>query len=409
MASIKSNRAIWLMGLLLVGRLSGHAGSLRKIWEVDVRKIVQGIPSPNVASFPLQLLKFSPDGQQLAVAVAWDLSPKVFKSQLLVIQTQHPTQAAKQFEISAAVASEGLPSATLFGWSPDGKTLFAAGKVIHLQNGATCEPPRPSAPPFWPSALLGDDLLIQGGPDSPDGPAVRAWMDAIRESLKNNGNRPPSSFPPAPPEVRSHFKFFDSECKPQGQWEVTEAWQIHDVSIERGLVAMTRKLGFNTYTFLTVDPIARKIIRRWSADNGNMGSFADGGKVMCRGGDVIGKGKAPSICWDVDTGNKIGQPPTINGGDPMVTAAHSSRIVASSNRRVRRPFFSDNVGTVVDRQVVWDFRSGEELVSWRPKSQSYIDVNNERVEEPFQFTISPDGEYIAEGGNGIVRLYKIEP
>src|SRR5579872_220494 len=98
MASIKANRSVALMVLLLVGRLSSQAGSLREIWELDLRKIVRGTPSSNVASLPLQLLQFSPDGQQLAVAVAWDLSWKVFKSQLLVIQTQHPTEAAKQFE-----------------------------------------------------------------------------------------------------------------------------------------------------------------------------------------------------------------------------------------------------------------------------------------------------------------------
>lgn len=31
------------------------------------------------------------------------------------------------------------------------------------------------------------------------------------------------------------------------------------------------------------------------------------------------------------------------------------------------------------------------------------------IEEPFVFAISPDGQHIAEGGNGKVRLYRIEP
>lgn len=93
----------------------------------------------------------------------------------------------------------------------------------------------------------------------------------------------------------------------------------------------------------------------------------------------------------------------------MVTAAHSSRVVATDYHRVFDFLFSDDYEPVVDKLVVWDFRRGKELVSWRPKSQSYLDVDNKRVKEPFQFTISPDGEYIAEGGNGIVRLYKIEP
>jgi hypothetical protein len=41
--------------------------------------------------------------------------------------------------------------------------------------------------------------------------------------------------------------------------------------------------------------------------------------------------------------------------------------------------------------------------------QSY-DIGLEPVKkEWFAFTMSPDGQFIAEGGNGVLRLYKIDP
>ena len=64
---------------------------------------------------------------------------------------------------------------------------------------------------------------------------------------------------------------------------------------------------------------------------------------------------------------------------------------------------------VLKRRVVFDFMTGRELGAWRPEIQPY-DVGIEPVRKRLlPFTISPDGQYVAEGGNGIIRLYKIEP
>jgi hypothetical protein len=406
MALIKCSRTFLLMLAVLVGQSAANSGELRKVWELDLRKIVRGTPSANAATLPVQLLRFSPDGQQIAVAVGWDLSRKIFKSQLLVTDVRQPEAAPKQFVISAGVGNEGTLESSHFGWSPDGKTVFAAGKVIRLPDGTACEPP-----PGW-TVLIGNDSLVQVRSDPIDGKAVRAQMDAMREWFRNHPGLPytPSAIPPSPPEPKSHFKFFDSECQARGEeWQVTEKWDIHDVSTERGLLAMTREVGFLKHELLIVDPFARKIIRRWPPDSGPRGQFVDGGKAMCGGGDVEDTGKAPLSCWEVDSGEKISEAPTINGGEPIAAAAHSSRIIASDFRRANRPLFSDNYVAILQRRVVLDVRTGKELVSWRPQSQSYININNEREEEPFQFAISPDGQYIAEGGNGTIHLYKIEP
>jgi hypothetical protein len=124
--------------------------------------------------------------------------------------------------------------------------------------------------------------------------------------------------------------------------------------------------------------------------------------------------KAPVTCWEVDTGRTIAEAPTINGGDPMATAQHASQIVASDYRRSKMSFSSE-YKEELKKRIVWDFRSGKELVSWRPDFQSwdfqlFIDPQKplKRVSEPFRFTISPDGQYVAEGGGGGIQIYKIE-
>jgi hypothetical protein len=51
-------------------------------------------------------------------------------------------------------------------------------------------------------------------------------------------------------------------------------------------------------------------------------------------------------------------------------------------------------------------------VSWQPKIEETIIGTSEFrqvVRKPYRFAISPDGEYIIEGGAGELILRKIEP
>ena len=66
----------------------------------------------------------------------------------------------------------------------------------------------------------------------------------------------------------------------------------------------------------------------------------------------------------------------------------------------------------LERRVLWDYRTGQQLADWIPESQKWQypigDMKLERSNR-FAFAISPTGRYIAEGGNGVLRLYDIEP
>jgi hypothetical protein len=107
----------------------------------------------------------------------------------------------------------------------------------------------------------------------------------------------------------------------------------------------------------------------------------------------------------------IGKPGAINGGLPIATANLSTRIVGSDLRRVFR--FTDESGVRLEARVVWDFQTGEEIARWSPKAQKFeTDVAGKSPrsdQDVFRFDISPDGKYVAEGGNGWVYLYELQP
>jgi hypothetical protein len=402
-------RVNWLgmLSLIVAGLVSqsvGHSDSLKKVWDLDLKKIIGARGLKYTHDLPVVGLRFSPDGASLAAVV--DLQAENvngvrqgYKSYLIAIRAYQPESVAGVFEVDGGLAvGENGAGPDNFGWSPSGKMIYAGGIVFDFEQGKRCEMPGNN---FFGALFLGDDLAMEK--ERPDFGPSGDWYKV------------------------SHFTFLDADCQPQGKWEVSEQWTIQDVSLDRGLLSVSRTirdlpieelrkgaLWFKTEN-LIVDPIARKVLHRWAGTQAPGGHFVDSGKAICAGSDAAAADRAPVTCWEVDTGKKIGEAPTANGGDPIVTALHGPRIVASDYRRRKIPFSSE-YKEVFNHRVVWDFRSGKELVSWRPEFQSWefqIEVDPSKplkhVREPYRLAISPDGQYIVEGGNGVLHLYRIVP
>lgn len=117
------------------------------------------------------------------------------------------------------------------------------------------------------------------------------------------------------------------------------------------------------------------------------------------------------ICWDVDTAKQIGQA-TVSGSvsSGSGVSSRSSRVVLDDPHGTGIPFAS-TFTEMAARRRVWDFGTNEEVASWRLRFITYsttLDGDGfNRDRRPIPCAISPDGEYIVEGDDGKIWLYKI--
>ena len=373
----------WLMtsSFILMMDFCGHASgqTKRQIWEVDLAKI-PGIGTVARDELPVLALRFSPDGNRIAAVVGRyaDTQSLAFTSHLFVLDVSSPAGKAQRFEIPAGVSdSENGPGLFDFGWSPLGDMINVGGSVIRLQDGRVCQVPSQGG------FITKDRVVTHTGRTRTDSGHTSVW---------------------------NATDFSHGDCPLARVLEGGNDWGIHDISADRHLlfVSIVDPTKASSDESLLVDALDGRVIHRLQ---GVGYQFADSGKAICGGGTVDEDARVPVTCWDSDTGVEIATASSVNGGTPIATALHASRIIASDYSRVPIPFTTE-YAEVLRRRVVWDFHSGRELISWRPQYQTYLFRTRTRsrsVKEPFRFAISPGGTYILEGGNGILSLYRIEP
>jgi len=96
----------------------------------------------------------------------------------------------------------------------------------------------------------------------------------------------------------------------------------------------------------------------------------------------------------------------------ILPALHASRIIITEYGR-KFDFIEMRwaLGSIKKR-ILWDYRIGKELVSWRPKFQNELIYTkngpNQIIKHPYRVAISPDGNLLAEGGAGEIMLKKID-
>jgi hypothetical protein len=163
-----------------------------------------------------------------------------------------------------------------------------------------------------------------------------------------------------------------------------------------------------TKTFV-LDYQTKAIVQPWSEGGPFWDqSFAEGGKSVCAVGGY-GRGSLHAQCWDVASGKRIAEFNGFTGGQPAAVSTRGSRVVLTHIRFFRGITEEFDMKSYKNR-VVWDFRTGKEVVAWAPQTQVSETGSSHQLENPTEwapFAISPTGRYLAEGGNGVLRIYSL--
>jgi hypothetical protein len=374
----KSTQIAFLLTVTL--QVGAYGGSLHKVWDIDLRAELRSPSGRELMEPSIFALRFSLDGTRIAVGGGAYRLGQPIMSRLLLVQIGDAKDKIRHFDI-ADIASDSevlgvRPPA--IAWSPTGDFILAGVNLIRLQDGSRCE-----IPPTLAQAFLGADRIVA-------------------RMLAKTGS----------PDL----EFFDSSCKSTGAWDIGyPEWSLADVSPDRGFVAVLRTNSASQVPLgelVVLNPIARKIVRSWpSSQSGYYARFAERGRVICAGDnseDLYEKRRVPPRCMNVDTGQEIAESPGINGGAPLFAAQDGTRVIASDYSHLWNVFYRE-YDTSLNRRDVWDFAKNTVVASWRPDTQFYGPIGSKSKKVPFAFAISPDGDYVAEAGNGILRLYKIEP
>jgi len=361
-------------------QVGAYGGSLRKVWEIDLKAEIKGPVGSMLMQPSILAIRFSPDSTKIAVGGGAYRMDRPVRSRLVLVQVEHPRINIRHFDI-ADIASDsevlGIRPPAI-AWSPAGDSILAGVNLIRLSDGSSCE-----IPATLEQAFFGSDRIVARMPSK----AGSAGLE-----------------------------FFDFGCKSTGFSDIAyPEWTFADASSDRGLVVLlrTNSTGPTQSSELVVlDPMTRKIVRSWpTSKTGYYARFAERGKVICAGDngeDLSTDRQVPPRCMNVDTGEEIAEAHGINGGAPLSAAEHGNRILASDHSHFWNVLYRE-YDTALKRRGIWDFGKNTVIASWQPDTQLYGALASKPAKGPFTFAISPDGDFVAEAGNGILRLYKIEP
>jgi hypothetical protein len=152
-------------------------------------------------------------------------------------------------------------------------------------------------------------------------------------------------------------------------------------------------------------------IRRWSLPEAVAygGVFAESGNAFCTEPTLESvRSKHEWVCRNLATGSEILRRPLSLGVGGVRIVANKLIIGHSKIWLVpfplQRLFDTDHVVTQTDQEM-WDFQIGRKIASWRINWQRVLP----KADAASESAVSPDGELVAVGGSGILRVYRVSP
>ncbi len=335
---------------------------LRKIWKLrtaDILPLPKGRLPAEAVVFGLG---FSPDGDRLVAIVG--LSRK--EATVVILDVTEPKANFRKMDVNPEFYESESPANTrAILWSQTGQKMILNRFLVDLSDNSFCTLPK-SLFRFSSAALL--------------------------------------------QVAESEFKFFNWSCD-NAEYAGRPKFSILDASEQRALLCIAPIRAVSAPVEIveasTLKPILQVPVSREPYPN--IVRFAESGAVVCGTNGTLWKQDA--ACWEVDTGKEISRSPKHSQLD-MLPSLHSSRIILTEyGRKVDFIDWRWALGSAKKR-IIWDCRTGQELVSWRPKYQNetvfFKDGSKNIYKHPYRIAIAPNGKLIAEGGAGEIILQRID-
>lgn len=336
--------------MAIASTLASGGNSLRQVWEFR-------LPGGQVVLD----LGFSPDGSQLAVTT---------DAQLLILDVQNPTNAPRQFDLNTC--------GNHLAWSPDGNALLVCGHVVRLDTGSSCD-------------------------------LARNSLERTMGNLSNN-----FFWLSTNQLIRGDRTTTDLACQPLEPWQAESKWHVAGTEPTRGWIVLrqwvqrTASNGstqpYNSYAIANRDSHALTSGLFLIDTFGDNTVVAPGASAVCSTVYHPGQSKPTLGCWNMPNGSSI--PVAAELKDYVITRA-SERSAVVVAERPKYDFWGSFFGEIPDyfNLIVFDIGSGHRLASLKARRQHVASSNLRNWF--FYSALSANGDLLAEGGDGHVRLLQL--
>ena len=164
-----------------------------------------------------------------------------------------------------------------------------------------------------------------------------------------------------------------------------------------------------THEIAVLDSKDRNEIRRWSLPGGApyFGSFAKSGTTLCAMETSPTPDATDLICWDIESGSELlhqtlpsGWSVFMIGGGELIGIEHHD---IKKVPRFLQPLAQTSTVMTNPARCIWDLRSARETAELPIRTQWVLPG----VDAPYAWTISPTGDFVAEGGTGVITIYRV--
>ncbi len=294
---------------------------------------------------------------------------RIWKTHLLLVDVKNPQALFRQFDLETCGND--------IAWSPDGGALLVCGRILRLDDGSSCDlgPVRNAA---YHGVLVSHSF----------------WLSADRVILFNR-------------------TIADLSCRPVDKWTIAGDWYVEDTIPEKGWMLLRESVtrtSANGRTFSFPDyAIADRDSHRLTSGLLVQADAWSGGTIMAPGAgavcsSLVPEGRSVLHCWKLPGGEVIPLAPDLTDYRVTQSSRASPRVIAERWGSHWWELF-DEIGHM-SSQIVLELPSGRSIASLvpRPQHQSSLPFVEDRY---FKCALSPNGDVVAEGGDGSLRLYRL--